>query len=132
MLFFGEIMLTKIKFSKLFAICLLIFLIGCQTSEFSVVIENDQLFVNKGDISREIRFIDNRWCLRYDFDDKSAWSPVWTPFEAKYNSDSKFIFTSGGKIFWVNNDKTSVKEVRFLDGGWKFKSEITEEWKMFD
>ena len=80
---------------------------------------------------RQIKLVDGKWQLRYDFGDRQIWGEIYTPFEARYNDNYKFIFTSDGNLFWVSNDKISTQPVKFIGDAWCFES-ISGEWISFD
>jgi hypothetical protein len=105
-------------------------------SGYSVLMDKSDMYIVKTvgwrTEKRQIKVVDNRWQLRYDFDDKQLWAPVFTPFEVKYNDNYKFIFVGRGNLFWVSNDRISARPVKLIDGEWKFQSDLTDEWLDFD
>jgi hypothetical protein len=145
--FFGDLPLLnnnqKRELKKWIWISVLILaigLLGYRTfwfeSGYTVVMDKSSLYLEKTKgwttEKREIKIVDGKWQLRYDLGEHQIYAPIYTPFEARYNNNYKFIFVGRGNLFWVNNEKTSIRPVKLIEDNWSFKSDLTDEWIDFD
>lgn len=95
----------------------------------------ERLFVTKvtdGDLVKsQIKLVDKKWRLCNEGGE--GCSEFLPPLEASYNRNYKFIFTGGGRLYWIKNDRTEPKEVRQIDGAWSYKDADDEDgWVSFD
>ncbi len=81
---------------------------------------------------KEIKVLGDKWQLCSSYDAKEYCSPIFTPFEARYNDYYKFVFVGRGNVFWVKNDKTQIIPVKLIDGSWSFKNDYDDDWTDFD
>lgn len=104
-------------------------------SDYLLEINENKLFVEKkkGWVveKKEIKVVNNKWHLCSLYNGQESCSPIFTPFEAKYNDYYKFVFVGRGNVFLVKNDNSKVNVVKLIDGRWSFKNEYDDEWTDF-
>jgi hypothetical protein len=101
---------------------------------YYVQVSKDKLFVTKTEgwtkHKNELKIIGKKWEMCSE--EGQNCSPVFTPFEAIYNDNYKFIFVGNGAVFWVSNNRINVTSVKLIEGSWSFKNDYDDDWTDFD
>jgi len=105
-----------------------------RTTDYSLHIDKEHLYVSRtinGDSKKyEVTSKPHGWkiCLV-----EGSCGDLLFPLEARYNDNYKFVFLVDGKVYWVRNDMTDPREVRFVDGSWCHDNDDSEDpWMSFD
>ena len=106
-----------------------------RNTDFIVSPSRDKMTVFKVTDGKEFRYqmqiVDKRWNLCSI--DGTGCSKVFTPFDAKYNDNYRFVFLGNGKTYMISNQRTSVSEVKLIEGSWSFENENEDSgWTDFD
>ncbi len=105
-----------------------------RTTDYSLLIDKEHLYLRRTLDGESIKYEmipkSNGWHICVV---EGSCVKLLVPVEARYNNYYKFVFLVSGQVFWVKNDMTDQREVRFVDGSWSHENDDSDEpWTSFE